>query len=117
MRPWHVGQGSVIEYKQDERARFNWISKGKPDLEATLGQYGTPGSSCLFFFIRGWHEGNVPGIGQVGHCLAIVCVFKSLPLRGRTNTTCFGIVTKGSPLGDTLSLSCEASVGTSGSNN
>ena len=25
--------------------------------------------------------------------------------------------TKGSPLGDTLSLSCEASVGTSGSNN
>ena len=27
------------------------------------------------------------------------------------------IVTKGSPLGDTLSLSCEASVGTSGSNN
>ena len=26
-------------------------------------------------------------------------------------------VTKGSPLGDTLSLSCEASVGTSGSNN
>ena len=27
------------------------------------------------------------------------------------------LVTKGSPLGDTLSLSCEASVGTSGSNN
>ena len=27
------------------------------------------------------------------------------------------VVTKGSPLGDTLSLSCEASVGTSGSNN
>ena len=26
-------------------------------------------------------------------------------------------ITKGSPLGDTLSLSCEASVGTSGSNN
>ena len=26
-------------------------------------------------------------------------------------------VTKGSPLGDTLSLSCEASVGASGSNN
>ena len=28
-----------------------------------------------------------------------------------------GYITKGSPLGDTLSLSCEASVGTSGSNN
>ena len=27
------------------------------------------------------------------------------------------LFTKGSPLGDTLSLSCEASVGTSGSNN
>ena len=27
------------------------------------------------------------------------------------------LITKGSPLGDTLSLSCEASVGTSGSNN
>ena len=26
------------------------------------------------------------------------------------------LITKGSPLGDTLSLSCEASVGTSGSN-
>ena len=29
----------------------------------------------------------------------------------------FLYITKGSPLGDTLSLSCEASVGTSGSNN
>ena len=29
----------------------------------------------------------------------------------------WGFITKGSPLGDTLSLSCEASVGTSGSNN
>ena len=27
------------------------------------------------------------------------------------------IITKGSPLGDTLSLTCEASVGESGSNN
>ena len=27
------------------------------------------------------------------------------------------LITKGSPFGDTLSLSCEASVGTSGSNN
>ena len=31
--------------------------------------------------------------------------------------TCLRKITKGSPLGDTLSLSCEASVGTSGSNN
>ena len=28
-----------------------------------------------------------------------------------------GVITKGSPLGDTLSLTCEASVGESGSNN
>ena len=34
-----------------------------------------------------------------------------------TTTRVTTYITKGSPLGDTLSLSCEASVGASGSNN
>ena len=37
------------------------------------------------------------------------------PVFVTSSSTCH--ITKGSPLGDTLSLSCEASVGTSGSNN
>ena len=40
-----------------------------------------------------------------------------IPVKRMENARQWLLITKGSPLGDTLSLSCEASVGTSGSNN
>ena len=42
---------------------------------------------------------------------------KGIATRSKKETRPERVVTKGSPLGDTLSLSCEASVGESGSNN